>query len=321
MASNDPATPSASGLVVFNELLTRVMLVTKTPMWRENNWELPKGGLYIKKGKPTPETVEELAFREVEEETGLLEEELAVCWKCTVDLETRYGPVRWWGAQALCCVAPPEPMPGDEMKAAKWWSVKTALSQVLRTDQREVLEYIWNDMKARRNRDRGYAEEAVQEFQDWIEETIEDLQPHVPGLPPPPPLPVTRPLIPRAPSNPPEWLRDRDGAQWSVPAQGHEQHRSARHRSVPAQGHEQHRHASRSRSPSHPRLPVLRVSTSGVNNRGHKICAYFNSGACNDELAGCSYGLHVCNWVLSDGTVCSRDHACVIHHAGESAHL
>jgi hypothetical protein len=29
----------------------------------------------------------------------------------------------------------------------------------------------------------------------------------------------------------------------------------------------------------------------------------------------------VCNWVLRDGTVCSRDHACVIHHAGESAHF
>jgi len=303
MASNDPAPPSASGLVVFNELLTRVLLVTKTPMWRENNWQLPKGGLE-RPGRRTPETLEELAFREIEEETGLLEEEVAVCWKCTMDLETRFGPVRWWGAQALCCVAP-EPEPGDEIKAAKWWSVKTALSQVLRVDQRVVLEYIWNDMKERRMIDRGVADEAVQEFQDWIEETIEDLQPHVPGhLPPPPPLPVTRPLIPRAPSNPPEWLRD--GARWSVPAQGHEQHRSAR---------------DRSRSPALPGRPGLRVSTSGVTNRGHKICAYFNCGACNDEMAGCSYGLHVCNWVLRDGTVCSRDHACVIHHAGESAHF
>jgi 8-oxo-dGTP pyrophosphatase MutT (NUDIX family) len=302
--------PSASGLILFNELLTRVVLVTKTPAWCCDNWELPKGGLQRPGwGSKVPETLEELAFREVEEETGILEDEVQVSWDCTADLETRFGPVRWWGAQVLGFVLP-EPRPGDQMKAAKWWPVKAALSHVLRKDQRIVLEYVWNGMRRRRDVASGVSddvlelEEFVEEFAEAteIEKTTEETAKKAAEVALVA-LEVTRPLLPRPPLHPPpprlpklKWLSG--GAERSVPAQSS---------------------GSRSRSRS-PRLCAL---TSPVNNRGEKICEYYNCGTCIAELemCACIYGLHVCNWVLSDGTVCSRDHACIDDHATGLASL
>ena len=284
--------PSAAGLVIFNKLLTRVVLVTRSsaPFPGRRDWELPKGGMR------DDENIFEAALREVQEETGIIGAELEVAWDVFQDATIKKGTIRYWGAHTLDFVIP-APEARDRMKLAKWFVIEQALDWV-REAQQNVLRDVFRACRLRRNRGDwpmktpvpralGLGATEIVDDDDWEAEA-----------------PGRRPGV--------EDLEGDDAVEEGVTASEDRRWRAEERRgdfdnrsSCPGR-----RDRSRSSYQSDPHGLLVRRTP-----QGKPICYNYNTrGGCSTtkgpkgEPFTCRQGLHVCNFRLKNGCACTGLH-------------
>jgi 8-oxo-dGTP pyrophosphatase MutT (NUDIX family) len=302
----EPGEPSAAGLVIFNQLLTRVVLVSRSTARFPGlgDYEVPKGG------KLRHENLCDAAMREVQEECGILSSELEVAWDTFQDETIKRGTIRYWAAHTLDYVTP-EPEVRDRIRHAKWFTCESAL-EYLRTTQRPMFQTLWDASRQRRRAG------------DW---PIRSPVPRSLGLEGVEILASDEDDPGPAPLEPQE-DECRDEEDWR--ARGDTGHRADRGARGAPDDADVASERGRERTLGSRWVPRERSDRSRSYNcdptgslvkrtpQGKSICYNYNTvagcsttkGARNQlsTKGACNQGLHVCNFRLKDGSACAGQH-------------